>query len=86
MMFAIGENVRILIPNGNNPYDGRWDMLCDVGDIGLVTQLSQKYHDRLKKGSFVCTVRPLTKGNAQWVPASAIEKLLIGDEKLEDWL
>jgi len=85
-MFVVGEHVRILIPSGYNHIDGRWDMLCDVGDIGLVTQLSWGYHDVLKRGGFVCTVRPLTRGNAQWVPPYAIEKLLIGDEKLEDWL
>jgi len=85
-MFAVGENVKILIPRGYHPRGGFWDMSCDAGDIGLVTQLSSKYHDRLKEGNFLCTVKPLTIGNAQWVPPYAIEKLLIGDEKLEDWL
>jgi len=85
-MFAVGEHVRILKPNGYNQYDGRWDMLCDVGDIGFITMLAGDYNESLKRGSFICTVRPLTKGNTQWVPPYAIEKLLIGDEKLEDWL
>jgi len=86
-MFAVGERVRIIGPYGDHELEGGWDLSCDENTLGTITRLSNNYERQLSLGGFICVVRPDDEdGDSQWVPASAIEKLTIGDEKLEDWL